>query len=1066
MPRKKIEDTTPDAAAPKPRTRTPKPVEAPIVTPEPAKKEKAPPLFKRSTKPATAATPPAPAQQAAAPAPTRERRPARTKAEPKAAAKESVPAADEEIAISFRPLSGGKPRADVPKAAAPASPQDGPTRNRRSPRVKPEAKSEAKPTVSNEPRGAAIDTDEDLPVLVWRSRETDGKARQKPTESQANTDDTEGDSDNRRRSKRRGKKLVTAADALTGEVQRREPKPAPEPEPVVAIAPRPEPPVLPQREPIAIPDDAPQIAVLNGVTTIVRGQRAYTPHFFFGSALDEERAANVFDQIKNASQNGIHLFIHLVEFSVDPAAVNDSVAFAAFMLKRTREIDPEAQVMFRVVLTAPDGWERHFPKAKYRNAFGELAEPSFCDDEFWNEASEMLQSFIRKLRKLDTDQAVLGLHLERGEWFFANGSGYDTSDAARVKFRDWLRVRYRNDVVALRASWFDGRLDFDNLVIPVFGGQTGEDFVRTDRKSRRWVDYHLFLSDSTVNRIQDLAYDVKKASEGYYLVGVSYGYTYEWSHAASGHLSLGKLLRAREVDIIAGPPSYKSREAGGTCPFPGPVDSFSLNGKLYLSEEDFKTPMSGKVEPDDFNPVIRTPQALENVQWRGAGAALAHNSGICWMDLWGNGWLGTPGIWSRGGKTQDTLTRRLAAHVSEPDVAVFIDERSLAYLADPRAFELLVQNVREAVLRSGLSAGFYLLSDLAHRENFPESKVYVFMNAWDLRPEVRSAIKTRLQRDNKVLFWLYAAGLFDGGRESLERVREVTGIALKPQPFASKSGTTLLNRRHPLGQALPDRQLGEGSQLEPSYFAIPEDSMVLGEYTQTGLPSFVAREFRHEDPSQSWTSVFLGEPVVTPALFRALGEMAGAQAWNYHDDVVHVRPPFLTVHCTKPGPRSLTLPDKWAAYSVTGEEWATLEQTHLRFSAMEGSTHMFLVGPRPELEAMLQEDPADLLKVTELPPKPDNTVDMETGHFDISIMRLDEWVEEGWSDDMEGDFLIKPSQLDIEAPEDLVEVDTTSSSGRTSGRRRRRRRGPNGNDKGGPPAPDAGSINVVFRKRV
>jgi hypothetical protein len=91
---------------------------------------------------------------------------------------------------------------------------------------------------------------------------------------------------------------------------------------------------------------------------------------------------------------------------------------------------------------------------------------------------------------------------------------------------------------------------------------------------------------------------------------------------------------------------------------------------------------------------------------------------------------------------------------------------------------------------------------------------------------------------------------------------------------------------------------------------------------------------------------------------------------------------------------------------------------------------------------------------------------VETGHFDISIMRLDEWVEEGWSDDMEGDFLIKPSQLDIEAPEDLVDVDTTSSSGRTSGRRRRRRRGPNGNDKGGPPAPDAGSINVVFRKRV
>ncbi|WP_163607189.1 hypothetical protein, partial [Klebsiella pneumoniae] len=71
------------------------------------------------------------------------------------------------------------------------------------------------------------------------------------------------------------------------------------------------------------------------------------------------------------------------------------------------------------------------------------------------------------------------------------------------------------------------------------------------------------------------------------------------------------------------------------------------------------------------------------------------------------------------------------------------------------------------VLRAGVSAGFYLLSDLAHRERFPESKVYLFLNAWDVRAETRSAIKSRLQKDGKVLCWLYAAGLFDGGREAL-----------------------------------------------------------------------------------------------------------------------------------------------------------------------------------------------------------------------------------------------------------------------------------------------------------
>src|SRR5689334_6833637 len=81
----------------------------------------------------------------------------------------------------------------------------------------------------------------------------------------------------------------------------------------------------------------------------------------------------------------------------------------------------------------------------------------------------------------------------------------------------------------------------------------------------------------------------KSASGGYFVIGVSYGYTFEWSHPASGHLSLGKLLRTPEIDFIAGPPSYRTREPGGAAPFPSPIDSCALNGKVYISEEDFKT---------------------------------------------------------------------------------------------------------------------------------------------------------------------------------------------------------------------------------------------------------------------------------------------------------------------------------------------------------------------------------------------------------------------------------------------------------------------------------------------
>lgn len=1095
-------------------------------SPEPSPVTAEKPKRRKDTSPEPLAEPAKPARSRAKkaaepePAPVRSRKAASKKAEPQ----------PEPTAVEAKPRRVAKPKTELtaepapplakragksktPESEAPSASDPKPERpaakrgGKRKPSDPEPAATEAKPRRASKRAAPAVDeVVEDLPVPIWRPRsktattETSAEpaAKLAPRRSRGKKSEAEppitaaaallvdtpapdeGEERKRRRRRRRkgsGEPIETSSAGSSQEeipVRFRSAKQRPDAEPPTPNGSKPAEPARPVRRVIPTPIDAPQIVLRDGIPTLVRDHRVFPPIFFFGSSPDERRAETVQEEIRLASARGVHLFVHLIEFVVDEQTVDEAVAFAGYLLKKTVEIDPEAQVLFRIVFAAPPGWERRFPKAKYVPEAGGLAEPSVCDDAFWEVAETCLRDFVTKMRRIDIGGHVMGLHLERGEWFFADGWGYDTSVAAFEKFREWVRLRYRDDVVSLRAAWFDGQVHFQTVSVPDFGqeARAGEEFVRTGRKARRWVDYHLFLSDATVERIGKLAFAVKEASEGYFLVGCSYGYTFEWSHPASGHLSLGKLLRTPEIDLVAGPPSYRNREPGGSAPFPCPIDSCALNGKLYVSEEDFKTPFSGRTEPDDFNPVIRNPQALESVHWRGAGAAVAHLSGVCWMDLWGNGWLNSPGIWNRASQIRDLLITRMAAPPGEPDVAVFIDERSLAYLVDQKAFRLLVQDVREAVLRSGLSVGFYLLSDLAHRERFPESKLYVFMNAWDIRPEVRGAIKNRLQRDGKVLFWLYAAGLFDGGRESLERVREVTGIALKPQPFASKPGTTLLNRRHPLGEALPEELLSGGGTLEPSYFAIPEDGLVLGEYSQTGLPSFVVREFRPEGGETGWKSVFLGEPIVTPALFRALGQMAGAHVWNYQGDVVHVRPPFLTIHCAGGGPRTLTLPDKWSAYDLLGGDWAMVDATHLTFSANDGSTTTFLVGPRSEIEALLSLDPQTLLTIDEIDPRVENTLKLDTLNFDVPIMKLDEWMEESWSEELAEDLLIKPSMLEIEQPdEDEVVPARSGSSRRRRGGRRRGGEEPDASRREGAdrsnanePFDDLG-MNVVFRKR-
>jgi hypothetical protein len=307
----------------------------------------------------------------------------------------------------------------------------------------------------------------------------------------------------------------------------------------------------------------------------------------------------------------------------------------------------------------------------------------------------------------------------------------------------------------------------------------------------------------------------------------------------------------------------------------------------------------------------------------------------------------------------------------------------------------------------------------------------------------------------------------------LERAREVTGIALKPQPFYSKSGTTILNRRHPLAEAFPDRNVVGGTKLEPSYFAIPEGATVLGEYTQTGLPSFVVKDFNEGPADTHWTSVFLGEPVVNPALIRALAQMAGAHVWNHQEDVVHVRHPFCTVHCQGAGPRTIMLPGKFSAYNLLSDEWSAVDSPNVRFTAVDGSTYCFLVGPRDELEHQLHADPRTVLHIENLPPREAN-VRVDGSNFDVPIMKLDEWMGGGDSDDNADEWFLRPQQIEEERPSQAEE------SEERVGRRRRRRRGRNGDESAAESPRERGKtetvsaigndiddigLNVMFRKR-
>jgi len=199
---------------------------------------------------------------------------------------------------------------------------------------------------------------------------------------------------------------------------------------------------------------------------------------------------------------------------------------------------------------------------------------------------------------------------------------------------------------------------------------------------------------------------------------------------------------------------------------------------------------------------------------------------------------------------------------------------------------------------------------------------------------------------------------------------------------------------------------------------------------------------------------------------RAMGATAYAHfRANFSEDVVHVRPPFLTIHCSGPGQRTVTLPNKWTAFNLSAGQWVTMESSNVRFTATDGSTHVFLVGTREEIEALLQTRPEDLLRMEVLPPRANDTIRQDSFAFDVPIMKLDEWIEGGEPDEIADEWFLRPTAL--------ADVTVSADQEERVGRRRRRRGG--GRDRRGsdeighsrmePSGSPEPSLNVVFRKR-
>ncbi len=715
---------------------------------------------------------------------------------------------------------------------------------------------------------------------------------------------------------------------------------------------------------VAIEEPTPQIDLnvgahliaRNGIPQIHIDGKPFAPVLFFGNMEGTKNAQRVSTEVRRAAQSGVHLHSALVELPCPLSEASYILDDIDARLRALLDADPDGYVMPRLVFVPARGWKREYPTEISAYAEGTTGDPSLTSARFWQECERSLDMLITHIQSQTYGERVWGYHLERGEWFQSADGGYDRSTANRDAFRDWLREKYKHSLILLRAAWYESDVQFHTAEIPAAPGKPNPQraFYET-RRERNIIDFNEFTSESTANRLATLARAVKKSSGHNALVSVCYGYTFEFGHGFSGHLALDRLLASPHIDLITGPPSYRDRKPTGGASFPSPIDSPVLYGKLWLSEDDTKTYLAPAAQdPDDFNPRLADRFATEQAQARSIGRALATNTGVGWMDLWGEGWLDDEGLWERIGAFSDSLGRQqqMPNATRTPDVIALIDEKSLLHIQKGEPFfRKLTNGLRDTLQRSGASYGLYLQSDVLAPDFPTDARLYLFLTPFRLTAEQRGAIKTKLQRDNKTLAWLYAPGACEerptGGSGMEEVAAGVVGITLRPQAWNSEVGSRILDAGHPLTERLGTRDLGTRERLNPSFYVDDPGATVLAEYQGSGLPSLAVRNVG------SWKSVFVGDPILPLELLRGICRYAGVPLYAAAgEDIVTVGNGWVTVHAVRDGQRTLRLPSSQAIYDVQERRVVAEDTREYRYFLRAGMTRIFCVGTRARFSAL------------------------------------------------------------------------------------------------------------------
>jgi hypothetical protein len=556
-----------------------------------------------------------------------------------------------------------------------------------------------------------------------------------------------------------------------------------------------------------------------------------------------------------------------------------SIDLARRQIRGILDLCPDASVVLRWHLNAPEWWKRANPSELTRYANGDFEKiertlpvriiqddlrraprVSLASELWFQSAREKTVELLRGLSKTAEGGALGGIHVAcgvYGEWHY------------------WGFMRNEPDVSEpMQQRFAEYRKGLGKPPVPVPGVEArralDDGIFRDPARRSDVIDYYRCQQALVASRMIDLCSTVKRNYPRPLLTGTFYGYFFSMfdRHAAGGHLCLHDVLSSPGVDYLSAPQAYGGmyRDPGSSGITRALIESVRLNGKLFLDEMDQTPSWKWQNNVDTAFTLSDVPGDISIIR-RNVLESYTRGAGLWYYDF---GPANQSGWW-----LDDRLMAEIAslkklldeqhAKPYEPagDVLFVFDTEAFYYTGsiqgtDPFTDPVAVNRTITSAWAAGAALETIHLRDL-EKIDLSRFKLVVFANTWVMTAAQRRFIRERVVQPGRAVVFQGLPGYCDGARLSAGLSREVTGL---------------------------DLRLVKGLPFSPAF-------------TVGDRPPGVTRH------GAVWFAT--GAPPVSTAQWRDIFGQAGAHLYTDAGDIVHAGGGLVLIHSKQGGPRRIVL---------------------------------------------------------------------------------------------------------------------------------------------------------------